>query len=420
MQLNRVAEDLLAPGEFDKRVSWAVSRGVPQWLWPHVEPTDWQNGLHSIERVAREILSTGKANEPLEGPADAIGVAAYTSGMGPLLGFWLAEGRLTAPSDIGELLARHYRHNSERMRRLVGHTVEVVQLLGEGGIPVTVLKGMDSALNCFPALGARATSDIDLFVAPSDRLRTESILSGLGYSAEHKSTLPDEQFWRHRSSALAPQSLAMVHKCDPWGIDLHTSTNRRYALGSPVIRLDDLVSRVAVDPWRAHAHAQVLAPVPAALFLACHAGCDLSSMRMVRLVELVMLVRRTVRGEAFSWREFAEIGGVSGTLPHAYAALSLATSLVPDAIPLDVLERARCKVPPAALRVLARLTPATAQVVFRCSAQERYMWTPSLGGRIRQIAHDLFPTEMPASKWLPTFKRRLLRVRHGTFSLLSH
>jgi hypothetical protein len=67
--------------------------------------------------------------------------------------------------------------------------------------------------------------------------------------------------------------------------------------------------------------------------------------------------------------------------------------------------------------MIAELTPATAHGITRCSVKERYMWTRSLSGTIRQLAHDLVPVELPRSQVLPVLKRRMWRVVRGALSV---
>src|SRR5688500_16525715 len=121
MQQDRRSTRNLTEEEFFHRVSWATRQGTPHWLWPDVATHAWQEALDGIERVSRDILTSGKAMNPLRGEANAMDVAAYTSGMGPLLGFWLSTGLLKAPPSIAEVLDRHYVHNSRRMARLADH-----------------------------------------------------------------------------------------------------------------------------------------------------------------------------------------------------------------------------------------------------------------------------------------------------------
>lgn len=417
MDNDHASGPLLTEAQFGERVALASRRGLPQWLWPDVPTDAWHDALAGIERVSREILTSGRAVGPLTGNPEAIGVASYTSGMGPLLGYWLSEEALEAPAPVGSILAQHYRENSLRMERLAARCVQLISGLRAGAIHATVLKGMQTAFTCFPTPGSRPMSDIDLFIDSSDQDAAQRVLRELGYALEAEYTMPKEQLWRHGDSERTPQSLAFVQRDDPWGIDLHTSTNRRYAEGAPIIRLDELVSRVAPERWRLDSHAHVMAAVPEVLFLACHAGCPFGNLRMLRLVELALYIGQAERSGAFSWDEFIEIGELTATLPHAHAALYYTDLLVPGIVPDDVLRRSRVGVPAPALKVIAEFTPATVHGIARCSVTERYMWTPSLSGKVRQLAHDFVPTELPRSMVLPAIKRRIWRVLSGTLSV---
>src|SRR3990170_216555 len=110
---SRLSED-----EVRSRFAWGVQQGVPYWVWPANSIQGWQSALFEIERVARQILSSGRCDVPLRGEADDIGIAAYTSGMGPLLGHWISAGLLQATGATEQVLALHYWHNSIRMHRL--------------------------------------------------------------------------------------------------------------------------------------------------------------------------------------------------------------------------------------------------------------------------------------------------------------
>lgn len=409
----------LSEDEVSSRFEWAVRQGAPYWLWPDTAIADWQNALFEIERVTREILCTGRCDDPLRGEADDVGIAAYTSGMGPLLSHWISAGLLHAPAATADVLAIHYRHNSVRMERLAARCADAVAHLTGAGVEVTVLKGMNTAFTCFPTPGTRPTSDIDLMIASEDRPAAERILRDLDYRPEHATTEPDQQFWRHASSSSLPQSLSYDHQDDPWGIDLHTSANRRYARGAPLIRLDALVRDTALERWPLCQDARTLPPAADLLFLACHASCNFGNLRMLRLVELVLAIRSGEARPGWCWDQLVELGLRTGTLSSAYPALALADALVPGTVPADVLSNCRKDAPEAVVRVVSGLTPATAQTIRRCSMRERYMWTTSASGRIAQLLCDIFPANQPLGTWVRTLKIRLWRVLRGRVTLSS-
>src|SRR5688572_8540974 len=97
----------LEASEVHDRVRWASSQGQPNWLWPDVAVDDWIGAMKRISIVTREIMCRGLTATKLDGNPAAIGLAGYTSGMGPLLGHWLQEGRIDATKPVGMLLELH-------------------------------------------------------------------------------------------------------------------------------------------------------------------------------------------------------------------------------------------------------------------------------------------------------------------------
>lgn len=411
---SRLSED-----EVRGRFAWGVKHGTPFWVWPAISIPKWQAALFEIERATRQILSHGRCDDPLHGEAEDIGIAAYTSGMGPLLGYWLSTGLLSAPQATEAVLKLHYRHNSARMQRLAKHASRAVAQLTAGGVKVTVVKGMHTAFAFFPAPGTRPTSDIDLIVAPEDKAAAQRILRELDYLPERESSLPEEQFWRHSSSCVMPQSLSLTHWDDPWGIDLHTSANRRYSAGSPIIRFDSLISWEAPDRWPLCQGAHVLPVAANILFVACHAGCEFTSLRMLRLVELILIIREAQRRGTLRWDEVLELGHQTATLPSAYAALKLADDLASATVPEEVLLQSMKKVPAAVIRVVAGLSPATAQRVVRCGFDERYMWASSLRGKAKQLFYDIVPANQSVREAIKILKIRFWRIARGRLTIGS-
>ena len=411
METSLSQQPALTEVEAKRRLAAAVRRGTPSWLWEDVWPGEWQAALDEIAGVTREILATGSSVASLKGAAGPIGIAAYTSGMGPLLGYWIGAGLVDAPADTRELLELHYRHNVRRMETMTNAAREVVSRLAEAGIKVTVLKVMQSASTHFPSPGARPSTDVVLYIAPADKPLAEELLRQLDYTPEAERRLPDERSWRHRLSTTWPQSLSLVHWNDPWDIDVHTSVNRRSAAGAPVIGFDDLIARGAVTYWAVNPSAAALSPPAEILFLAAHAGYTCTNLRLIRLVELALAIRSSRRdGGEGVWREIVELGEETGTLGSAYPALALTEALVPGEIPYDVLENCRGRTPATVVEVIRDLSPATGHRILRCDVRERYMWSTSLWAKIKQLLHDLVPAEQPLGAVWSIYKIRFWRV----------
>lgn len=396
------------------RHDWAFHRGNIYWLWPETAPRAWQDALSQIEMATRQILTAGRATQALDGRVDDVGIAAYTSGMGPLLGYWAAEGILPVTGEVGAVLELHYRHNTLRMAKLAERTIEAVELIARAGIAVAVLKGMQTAFSAFPEPGTRPLSDIDLLIDPADREAAGVALREAGYRPGRTIPLPPQQCWRMEGTPELSRSLSLVHCDDPWYIDLQTSLDRRYSAGAPMITLDLVFGPRTTEEWPISSAGKVLSSPLQVLHLACHASCSFENLRLVRLVELALTISKGVKHGSFSWYDFGRVADRAGALQSAYPALFLTELLAPGTVCPTILTRSESQAPDAVRRVVRRLTPTNGQRVLRCSLEERFMWTSSLRGLVRQLRHELLPAEMPLRELLWVYRMRAWRVLRGS------
>src|SRR5262245_56296976 len=85
----------LTPEQFRARMREAQGRGQPFFPWPDLTSNAWRASLRAIQDAVAEVLRRGGRGEAPSQPtqlrtpagARALGVAAYTSGTGPLLGY---------------------------------------------------------------------------------------------------------------------------------------------------------------------------------------------------------------------------------------------------------------------------------------------------------------------------------------------
>jgi len=395
------------------RFDWAVRQGHPHWLWPDTTIEAWQAVLPQFEGVARQVLTGGYAGEPLRGRPGDIGVAGYTSGMGPLLGAWLRHGLIGASASVGAILELQYRHNGLRMEAMARRAVAVVDALALSGVATVVLKGMDTAWSVFPDPATRPLSDLDLLIDPSDEPAANEILRGMGLVPGGVGRYPPARNWRKADAPSTPRTLAFVHRSDPWSVDLQTSLNRRYSYGAPVIELDRLLAAAALEPWSLSPSARTLAAEARVVHLACHASCGLESLTLLRMVELAI----AIRGRAsFGWDRFTELGERTGALAMTYPALRLTEQLVPGTVPQEVLGLCEREVPARVRRVIELLAPHNAQRVLRCSLEERFMWTPTPLRRLLQIVRELHPPGLTVLALPAIYRARAWRLLRGTLT----
>jgi hypothetical protein len=397
----------VSPDEVRARAEWAVRRGQPLWLWPDVQPGEWQQALGRIAAAARQVLTGGSAPDALTGDADVLGVAAFTSGMGPLLGWWIETGRLPATVEVAALLRLHLRHNRLRMERLAGEAGRVVRAISAEGVVPTVLKGMHTAHAYFPAPATRPLSDLDLLVRRGEIAAVSQALRASGYVLRYEQSRPYGATWTPRGAGTDPRSLSLLHAEDPFSIDVHDTLDRNF-FGS-MFGLGAL-PRGEGRPWSVAPSARVLGQPVLALLLAAHTSQGFHSLTLVRLAELAMVIRADAASGALEWADLCAAAGAAGGLRFIYPALKLCEDLVPGTVPAHVLAACDADATPAMRAALARLTPSTAQSMGRMSVRERFMWAASPWARARQVAYELWPGR--------SFGNTLIRYRQIAWQLL--
>lgn len=380
--------------DLDARRRWAMRRGNPAWLWPEVTIADWRTALRAIEPVVRAVL-VGDATPPmLDGDPPAVELACYTSGTGPLLGWWQDRGMLGAAPGIVPILSRHLRHNRIRAARMTAAAGAVVDRLAAHDIPVAILKGAHSAEDYFPAPGTRPASDVDLLVPARHAWTAELVIGGAGFGLIGRG--PRESTWRPAGGRTEPRSLTMVHADDPWSIDLHDSLDLLVAAGAPVAALDTLRPLDGARRWTPNPWATVLDQPALLLHLAVHAGAGLHNLTLLRLIELHLVITRDRAAGRLDWQAVLAAGEAAGLLGYAWPALDLCEKLAPGTVPSFVRDRCAGAAPAAVRRIVAGLTPASAQRIGETSLAEHFMWSRGWIGLARQVAHDI---SLPRVSW---------------------
>jgi len=455
----------LAPEQVRARLRDARRRGQPAWLWPDVPVDGWRAALRDIEAAARHVLSGsgGPAVLAAEGgaPVRALGVAAYTSGTGPLLGYWLESGALDASADAAALLALHLRHGRRRMERLTAEAGRALECLGAAAVPAVLLKGVHTAHTVFPDPGTRPVADIDLLVDPAALAAAERALAAAAYVPGRTQRRPFKREWTLPGNAREPRSLELAHADDGFTIDLHASLDRNFFGVATVRPGGDAAARTrewvlsagsggaqpsngarttgGVQPadgvetaGGAGVRTRVLAQPTLALYLATHASEGLHNLTLIRLIELALVLRRDMAaagagaqradrggsggaGAPPAWRELADAAERAGALRFAYPAMALCERFLPGTVPGAVLDRFTTAATPAQRRVLAWLTPSTAQRLDGLSLEERFMWASAPGERLRRLLHGAWPApagRSPSELWR-IYAERAWRIARG-------
>ena len=423
----------LAPELVEERLRWAREQGHPFYLWPDVSVGEWRASLREIERVTSRVLADGSP-PVLVLPMTAntrkmdtrkMGVAAFTSGMGALLGYWIEAGRLTAAAEVEDLLGLHLHHGRERARLLTDELHKAVELLAAVGIDPIVIKGAHTAHVYFPDPGTRPASDLDLVIGRDEVGGASRALREGGYVETNRQSRPYKSDWVPPGASTTLRSLEVTHRDNPLTVDLHTTLDRNF-FGVGTMSLGSL----GASSTRRHVletsggrpggvGVRILAQPLLAASLAAHASEGLHNLSMVRLVELVLVLRRDrARGELV-WADLCSVLERADAMRFTYPAFEMAERLVPGTLEPAFRSRLVEAAPARMRRVMAGLQPFSAQRIEDMSLDERFMWARGPVEHVRRALHMLWPAPVGHSLRAlgRVYANRLRRIFRGRVSL---
>jgi hypothetical protein len=408
----------LDPEEATRRFEWARRSGHPLYVWPEVAIGDWIGSCRAVERALATGLSDPGGLVEVEAPAGpvALGVAAYTTGCGAILGRWLERGHARACPDTAAVLKDHLRHGRRRARKLTDLLQHVASSFREAGVGAVLFKGGQTAMSLFDEPALRPMADLDLLVAPGDLPAAEKALAAAGFMRIVRQTRPVRSSWRPPGEDGTLRSVHIPHARNPVSVDLHAGLARDfYGVG-------------CVDPGRPGPEDLVdVRGAPEGLcglddstlfvVLAAHASEDLHNLQLVRLVELALLGRRI--GARDGWGSVVERAGAAGSPHLLYPAVALADRLMAGAVAPDLVAWARSPAPAVMRRVVDQLTPGTAQRLDRLGLLERFMWARTPGAVLRRLGHMVAPASVGGSPGAlaALYRNRVYRVIRGRVGL---
>jgi hypothetical protein len=410
----------MEPAEAAHRVKRYESTLDPRDLWPDVTEAQFGAAMREIVRLSSALLSGTSGVEvatPVPGGASAFGVAAFASGLGPLLGYWVEMGQLQTPAEVADVLSSHLEHGRRRASRLRAELERIVEAFEVEGIAVTVLKGMHTGWVYFPEPGTRPSGDIDILINPDRAADAVRVLEAAGFRMLYP--IAERSTWEPPGSR-PPVSVHLTHADNPWTLDLHLTLDRRFVSAETVTRFG-LSAREDLAEWNnGELRASVLTQPLLSCFLAVHASNHFPHVSALRLVELLLVFRRD-GGAAFPWEPLAERFETTNTGGFGYPGVKLAADLLPGAVDRGLLERLR-RVTPARVRELTdRSTPASALQLFRRSFEGRFLWTGTRWRRLKGFVRWLWPRDtdgamVPLPEAIAVTGRRFRRLATGLLS----
>jgi hypothetical protein len=366
-------------------------------LWPDVTEPAFLAAMAEIARVTAALAGTSSGRAVLHPGVDlpALRAATFVCGLGPLLGFWIARGRLDAPPDVAALLAQHLDHGRRRAGRLRARLGAVLAALRAERVRPTVLKGMHTAWVYFPEPGTRTMADVDLLVDEESLPAARRALAALGLSLV--STVRGRITWRPPGDHV-PLSLEVTHADDPWELDLHLSLDRWFADTVPA-RLGPVGPGDVVTLEPGPPGARGLAQPLLTALLALHVSDHFETTALVRLVELAWVIRRDLGTGTLRWDALLARLRATGASAFVYPAFELTEKLLPGTVDGRFRAAIREDTPAAVRRAVDRTEPAGAMRMFDRSLDTRIIWLNGWRSRLAWVGGRLWPHvgDVPAS-----------------------
>ncbi len=363
-------------------------------MWPQVSREACDKAQRTLVGLAAAVLigptqgsrlTTGSAEE-----LAALGVMAFRSGMGPLAGWWCARGMIEADGSVADLLERHLSHNRERVLVMQAAVLRVLDAFRAANIPVTLLKGAHTSCVYFPAPETRPAADLDVLVAPDNFEQATGVLRAAGLVEVRRTVRPPRSEWMEPGVPPVVQSLEREDAASPWSIDLHRGLERWYFRGL----------RAGFEPrfWNTAPFdvrgqpTQGLAQPLLVAFLALHASWSMVELRLIRLVELVLVLRRDVASGTLAWDHLAQFLDATCTERFVYPAFELAERLVPGTVSEDLRSRLARAATARMRRVVDQVSAAGMQLPAR-SIEEQLMWARGFRETLSNMGDLLWPSD---------------------------
>ncbi|MES2178519.1 MAG: nucleotidyltransferase family protein [Gemmatimonadota bacterium] len=390
----------------------------PSWLWPGLSEPARVRAAQEIQRVTAEMLrgmSRVQMDPQRHHETYALAIAAHTTGMGPLLGHWILTGRLSAEPAVEARMRAHLEHSRRRNARIERELHPALDALIRHGVVPVALKGLHTSRAYFEDPAARRMADVDIWVDERLREAAEEALRSAEFRPSGTPTEAHKQEWIAVGIDDTIHSVEVADAYTKWELELHTSLVRVFHRGA-VAKLDPLLLRT--EPFElAGVRMRVLQPDALIIMLACHCSAELGSSRLLRLYEIVSIVRSVQMRDGLDWDGILAQMASLRVAHYTYPAFVLAEALAPGTIDPRALALGERASTWAARHTVARLTPAGG-VIDEIGFLRQVMWVRGVDGFLHRIQRLVWP----APHGRPTnasasWRTRMRQFRAGLLSL---
>jgi len=404
--------------EVSRRLAPFVRNLDPGAMWPGLSEGARVAAAHEIERITRAVLA-GRIGEQIDpGGAHglyALAIAGHTTGIGPLLGHWIETGIVTAAAAISARFTSYLDHSRRRAARMEREVGPALDALAAAGIQPAVIKGFHTARAYFAEPGLRRMADVDVLVPPERVRDAEAALRSAGFRPDSDALHPYKREWIGVDVDPRVFSLEWPDERSRWILELHASLDRIIHPGT-VAQLD--AERDCMEAKMIAGRSLLVLRQPLLLLaLACHCSQELNGSRLLRLFEMVKVIRMDSAAGRFDWEEFLAMLRRTQAARFAYPALSLVEQLAPGTVDPRVLALCRQQSTWAARHTVQRLVPAGGALDTR-GLLRQIMFTRGPVAAIQCVLWILWPAAFTTTRGVgTTWRARLRRLRTGMQAL---
>jgi hypothetical protein len=404
--------------ELSRRLAAFNRTGDPSTLWPGLSEHDRIVALGEIERVTRAVLAS--ARDVRLDPANAhtpyaLHIAGHTSGVGPLLGRWIADGVVEAGTAASHGFSEQLAHSRLRTTRISHEVGPALDAIAVHATTPVVLRGFHTSRVYFDEPGVRRMADVDVLVPPELIAQAEAGLHAAGFRPASRHVRLHKRDWIGPTASRAIYSFEHDDERSPWNLELHCSLDRVFHPGA-VAHLDresTCLETMQIDGRTL----PVLRSPLLVLALACHCSQELDSSRLLRVLEIVRVIRADRASGRLDWDECIAALRRTDAARYCYPALALAEDLAPGTVDERVLALGRQASTWAARHTVARLVPAGGSPDRR-GALRQMMWTRGPVAVVHRLVRNFWPAPvLRPGEFASGWRRRLRRIRAGSLSL---
>jgi hypothetical protein len=409
-----------SPAEVSRRLEEYARTRDPSAMWPGLREPARVAAAREIERVTRAVLQAGGRSGETIDPAGAhdayaLAIAGHTTGMAPLLGHWIEAGTVRAAPAVARRFTTYLAHARRRSARMEREVAPALDALAAASIPVVVLKGFHTSRAYFGEPALRRMADIDVMVPPNRIADAEHALAAAGFRSASSGARPYKRDWIAAHIDQRVFSLELPDERTRWMLELHTSLDRVFQLGA-VAKL--ATERDLVEARTFAGRSLLVLRQPLLLVtLACHCSQELDGSRLLRLFEMVRIIRHDTAAGRLDWNDAVAMIQRTGVAPYTYPALALVEQLAPRTVDRRVLALGRARSTWAARHTLARLVPAGGSLVDR-GVVRQMMWTRGPLGLLQRVLRLFWPASFTSTDGLgAAWRARLRRIRSGGLTI---